>query len=236
MNIAIILAGGSGTRLGGDTPKQFLAVGGKRIIEYTIEAFENHPLIHEIAIVGRSDLLPELQTLVEQNRYLKVRRLLAGGKERYHSSLAALAAYKGQDDHLLFHDAVRPLVSQRIITDCIAALDSYEAVTVAVPATDTIYQVDDRQRIVQIPPRSSLRHAQTPQCFRAATIRRAYEQALQDPAFTTTDDCGVVQRYLPELPIYVVEGESTNIKVTYPEDLRLMGELLRHRLQGQQGL
>ena len=226
MNIAIILAGGSGTRLGGTTPKQFLEVGGKRIIEYTIEAFEHHPLIHEIAIVCRQDLIPEMQTLVERNAYHKVRHVLAGGKERYHSSLAALAAYDDDADNLLFHDAVRPLVSKRIITDCINALSSYSAVTVAVPATDTIYQVDARQQIIQIPPRSSLRHAQTPQCFRAETIRRAYERALQDPAFTTTDDCGVVRRYLPEEPIYVVEGESTNIKVTYPEDLRLMKELL----------
>ncbi len=222
--IAIILAGGRGTRFGGDTPKQFLKVGDKRIIEYTIDAFECHPLIDEIAIVCHPDHLAEMENIMASNQYSKVKKVLPGGKERYYSSLAALAVYDNDEDCLLFHDAVRPFVSERIITDCVKALESFDAVTVAVPTTDTIYRVDDNQMIVNIPPRSHLRNAQTPQGFRAGTIRRAYDVALDDPAFVTTDDCGVVQRYLPEIPIYVVEGDSRNIKVTYPEDLNAIKE------------
>ena len=201
-------------------PKQFLEVGGKRVIEYTIDAFESHPLIDEIAVVCHPDHLAEMERIVVSNHYGKVNKVLPGGKERYDSSLAALTVYTDDNDLLLFHDAVRPLVSERIITDCVKALQRYDAVTVAIPTTDTIYCVDDNEVIVDIPQRSHLRNAQTPQGFRAGTIRRAYNIALADPTFVTTDDCGVVQRYLPNVPIHVVEGDSRNIKVTYPEDLK----------------
>lgn len=222
--IAVILAGGSGTRFGGNVPKQFLQVGGRRIIEYTIDAFERHPLIDEVAVVCHADHLAEMESIVASNQYGKVKKVLPGGKERYHSSLAALAVYIDDNDLLLFHDAVRPLVSERIITDCVKALQHYDAVTVAIPTTDTIYRVDDQQQIIDIPPRSLFRNAQTPQGFRAGVIRHAYELALADLAFVTTDDCGVVRRYLPEIPIHVVEGDSCNIKVTYPEDINTVME------------
>ncbi len=102
------------------------------------------------------------------------------------------------------------------------ALALRNAVGVAVKTTDTIVEVDQQGCIVATPPRSSLRNMQTPQCFRLGVIRKAYEVALRDPAFVTTDDCGVVAKYLPEEPVFIVEGEPTNIKVTYKEDLALM--------------
>ena len=228
MNIAVILAGGSGTRLGGALPKQFLQAAGKTLLEHSIEAFERHPGIDEIAVVIRKDFIAEVEAIVQRNRYQKVRKILPGGKERHDSSLAAIRAYT-DDDRLLLHDAVRPLVSQRIISDCLAALCNYRAVAVAVKTTDTIYQVDEEGCIRAIPPRSTLRNAQTPQGFSRGTISRAYRLALQDPLFTTTDDCGVVSRYLPQEPIYVVEGEAGNIKVTFKEDLPLVERLLRER-------
>ena len=91
---------------------------------------------------------------------------------------------------------------------------------VATKTTDTIWRVSDDGCIADIPPRGQLRNAQTPQCFRRHVIRRAYDLALADPAFTVTDDCGVVRRYLPDVPIKTVAGESSNIKITYPEDLQ----------------
>ena len=216
------MAGGSGSRFGADQPKQFLRVGGKSILAHTIEVFERHPLIDEIAIVTRADCIDETRQIVGEGRYAKVKRILTGGKERYHSSLAAIQAYPDDGDLLLLHDAVRPLVSHRIITDCIEALGRYDAVDVAIPATDTIIRVDEHECIVDTPPRAELRNVQTPQGFRLGTIRRAYAIGLQDPDFATTDDCGVVHRYLPGTPIYVVRGEVANIKITYPEDLRTL--------------
>lgn len=225
MNIAILLAGGSGSRLGGGLPKQFIKVNGKRIIEYTLDTFDTCKLIDEIAVVCRADYLNEMRDIVAANRYGKVRHILPGGKERYDSSLAALALYSNDSDNLLFHDAVRPMVTHRIIGSCIEALQTYNAVGVAVPTTDTILQIDDNGCIINIPPRHTLRNAQTPQGFKRGVIRRAYDLALQDPNFITTDDCGVVLKYLPEEPIFIVDGDKTNIKITYPDDLLLMEKL-----------
>lgn len=228
-NVAIILAGGSGMRLGGELPKQFLQVAGKMIIEHSIEAFEHSTDIDEIAIVSRQDFIPEVEALVARNKYNKVRQVLAGGKERYHSSLAALNAYPDNDCNLLFHDSVRPLVSQRIIHECVEALQTYEAVDVAIPTTDTIIQVDGEGCICSIPPRAMLRNVQTPQGFRRDVIRRAFDLALQDPDFQPTDDCSVIHRYLPQVRIHVVEGDVDNIKVTYKSDLERAEHILASR-------
>ena len=226
-NIAIILAGGSGSRIGGDIPKQFQKVAGRKIIEHTIDVFENNEQIDEIAIVSREDYIPEVEQMVVNNHYVKVKKILQGGKERYHSSLSAIAAYTDDNDNLLFHDAVRPLVNDRIIADCIKALEHYEAVDVAVKTTDTVVQVDENNCISHIPPRAQLRNGQTPQCFKRGVIKRAYDVALADPGFQTTDDCGVVRRYLPDVPVFVVDGEVFNMKVTYMEDLFLLDKLFQ---------
>lgn len=231
MNIAVLLAGGSGKRLGGELPKQFIKVGGKMIIEHTLDAFERCAAIDEIAVVVRKDCIDDVRHIVEKGGYTKVGKILCGGRERYHSSLAAIETYRDDNDTILFHDAVRPLVSQRIITDCVAAMQSHEAVAVAVSSTDTIFEVDERGCIANIPPRSTLRRAQTPQCFHRGLIKKAYDIALQDKYFSATDDCGVVRHYLPDVPIYIVEGEPTNIKVTYKEDLAMMETLLHTRGQ-----
>ncbi|MBQ9705695.1 MAG: SDR family NAD(P)-dependent oxidoreductase, partial [Paludibacteraceae bacterium] len=235
MNIAVILAGGSGSRLGNETPKQFLKVAGKQVIEHTIDVFERCQLIDAVCIVSRPDYINEVEAIVVRNKYKKVQKILQGGKERYHSSLAAINAYTDDSINLLFHDAVRPLVSERIIRDCIEALKTYNAVDVAAATTDTIISVDDKGCIDYIPNRTLLRNGQTPQCFKRGTIRRAYELALADPAFTTTDDCGTVRRYLPDEPIYVVAGENSNMKLTYIEDLFLLDKLFQLRnIEGSQ--
>lgn len=227
-NIAIILSGGTGTRLGESMPKQFLKVAGKKVIEHTLDVFQNHPLIDEIAVVVHADYIRDVESICVHNQYTKLKKILIGGKERYQSSLAAINAYE-EEVNLIFHDSVRPLVNERIITDCIHALEKYDAVDVAVPTTDTIIQVDAANEIMRIPQRSLLRNGQTPQAFKRSVIKRAYEKALKDPDFQTTDDCGVVLKYLPDTPIYVVKGEQFNMKLTYKEDLFLLDKLFQLR-------
>ena len=141
--------------------------------------------------------------------------------------MSAIRAYEGIDCNLIFHDAVRPMVSQRIISDVVSALDTYNSIAVAVPATDTIVKVDESGCMIsEILQRSLLRCQQTPQAFRYETIAQAYKFALADPNFVATDDCGVVSRYLPNEKIFIVDGEDSNIKVTYPKDLSLLENLI----------
>lgn len=226
-NIAIILAGGSGTRFGQEMPKQFLKVAGRKVIEHTINVFENHPVIDEIAIVCSAEHMSDIEELVLANHYSKIHKILIGGKERYHSSLSAINAYLDDDDNLIFHDAVRPLINNRIIDDCISALNTYQAVDVAIEVADTIIKVDENDCIDSIPQRSTLRSGQTPQCFKRGIIKMAYDRALKDPDFRTTDDCGVVRKYLPDIPVYVVKGEVFNMKITFKEDMYLIDKLFQ---------
>lgn len=227
-NIAIILAGGVGSRLGLSTPKQFFKVAGKMVVEHTIDTFESNPHIDEIAIVSNPFYISDFESIIIKNGWKKVKKILKGGQERYHSSLSAIKAYEGSDVNLIFHDAVRPLVSQRILNDVIKALLNYEAIDVAMPATDTIIEVNG-DFIHQIPDRSKLKRGQTPQAFRIDTIARAYEIALKDEHFKVTDDCGVVVKYLPETPVYVVLGEESNMKLTYKEDTYLLDKFFQLR-------
>lgn len=227
-NIAVILAGGVGSRMGDATPKQFYKVAGKTVIEHTIDAFEKHHGIDEIAVVMNASCIDRMEDIILHNHWSKLKKLLKGGAERYMSSLSAIESYAGEEVNLIFHDAVRPLVSNRVIDDVIAALAEHEAIDVAVPATDTIIEVDaSGERIAAIPPRASLRRGQTPQAFRLSIIREAYRRALQDKNFVSTDDCGTVIKYMPEVPIYVVAGEETNMKLTYKEDTYLLDKLFQ---------
>lgn len=232
-NIAVILAGGVGTRLGLSTPKQFFKVAGKMVVEHTIDAFERNSHIDEIAIVSNPMLISEFEDIVLRNGWKKVKKILKGGKERYDSSLSAINAYASDDVNLIFHDAVRPLVSQRIINDVAEALHHHHAIDVAIPATDTIIDVEG-DFIHSIPERSRLKRGQTPQAFAITTIREAYDKALKDPQFKVTDDCGVVKKYLPDQPIFVVNGEETNMKLTYKEDTYIMDKFFQLRDAGKE--
>ena len=220
-NIAIILAGGSGRRMGGPLPKQFLEVNNRTILEYTIDKFEHAECIDEIAIVTHPDYVDKMQQIISSNPWKKVTQVLLGGKERTDSTLSALRAYTNEDDRLLIHDGVRPMVSQQIIQNVCSALSEYNVVNLAIPAVDTIIEVKDGV-MVAAPRRDLLRQVQTPQGFKRQTLALAYEKALADPNFIATDDCGVVFKYHPASPIKIVDGETSNIKITYKEDLEIL--------------
>lgn len=231
-NVAIILAGGVGQRLGLNQPKQFLKIAGKTVLEHTVTVFQKHPQIDEIAIVIHHNYENKVAEMVNNNGWTKVKKILSGGVERYESSLIAIRAYQNlaatEAVNMIFHDAVRPLISDRIIDDTIRSLQQYEAVDVAVPAVDTIIELQHTKPVISvIPERKYLNRGQTPQAFRFKTIAKAYEFALKDPTFTATDDCGVVRKYLPDVSIFVVQGEERNIKLTYPEDIYLLDKLFQ---------
>lgn len=228
-NIAIILAGGSGNRLHAAIPKQFLKLAGKTVLEHTLCTFQNNEQINEITVISNKDYLHTVEDMVKTNGFTKVSKILHGGRERYDSTLAALNAFS-EEANLLIHDAVRPLVDDRIIHEVIEALETYEAVNTAVPAIDTIFEVDESHNYIKtIPDRTLLYRSQTPQAFKTHVLKKAYEIALQDPSFKATDDCGVVKKYLPDVKIKIVAGDNRNMKLTYPEDFFLLEKLFQLR-------
>ena len=249
MNIAVILAGGTGSRMGSSVPKQFMQLQGRAVIEYPIDTFDHHEAIDEVAVVVHPDWRGEMEAIVARNSWKKLTRLIDGGSERYMSTLNAVMAYIDypDDTNLLLHDAARPWVSGEVVDRVVAALAWHEAVGVAVPSTDTVWEVHpdmscefgvksyelgvkDEEFVVprfvaRIPERRLMWRAQTPQAFRLPLIRDAYQRALQDPQFRATDDCGVVQRYMPGTKIHVVEGEERNRKITFNSDLAVMEKM-----------
>lgn len=226
--VAVILAAGSGSRTGLSTPKQFLPLGGKTVLEHSVQTFNDHPGIDQVAIVTSTEFIEKVKDIVKRNDWTKISAVLPGGKERYDSSLAAVRHFSDNPELvMLFHDAARPLVSEQIITDTLKAMEKYNAVDVAIPAVDTIVQCNpEGTHMESIRDRSLLWRMQTPQGFRQKTIQEAYRIALQDPDFKATDDCGTVLRYLPQEKVGIVHGSEKNIKLTYAQDLPLLEFLL----------
>ena len=232
LQVAILLAGGSGQRFGADRPKQFVRIGERTVLEHSLAAFEQSPHIDAILIVSHPQHLDEVRELLPSSQHPKLLTVVAGGAERQDSTLNALHALAQITDspleqiRILIHDAVRPAVSQTIIERVCTALHTHQAANLVVPVTDTWLEVNDNGTTAAMPSRARFRRVQTPQGFHAATLQHAYDVALTDPNFQATDDCGVVFRYLPEVEIVLVEGEQRNIKLTYPEDLHVLHHLL----------
>ena len=248
-NIAVILAGGIGARVGGNTPKQLLPLAdGRSVLEHAVSAFEQSPHIHEVCIVMHPDYIAYAEQMLLANAWQKVRHIIPGGKERWESSVNAIRQVRGErlevkgketncqlpiaNNHntvnLLLHDAARPFVIQEIIANVCEALKEHEAVTVAIPSTDTVYEMADG-KVARIPQRSTIMRAQTPQAFRLELIAEAYTKALgvdnlsaeacAEAHIPATDDCGIVHEHMPQVPICIVEGEEQNKKITFKEDI-----------------
>ena len=248
-NIAVILAGGIGARVGGNTPKQLLPLqDGRSVLEHAVNAFEQSPHIDEICIVMHPDYIMHAEQMLLANAWQKVRHIIPGGKERWESSVNAIRQVRGERlevkgernncqlpiancpniVNLLLHDAARPFVSQEIIARVCEALEEHEAVTVAIPSTDTVYEMAD-DKVARIPQRSTIMRAQTPQAFRLELIAEAYAKALGTELcdiqackachLPATDDCGIVHEHMPEIPIHIVLGEEQNKKITFKEDI-----------------
>ncbi|MEV8567509.1 bifunctional cytidylyltransferase/SDR family oxidoreductase [Streptomyces sp. NPDC051322] len=234
--VAVVLAGGTGQRIGLAIPKQLLKIAGKSILEHTLLVFEGAPDIDDIIVMMAPDHTDAAEKIVREAGLRKVTKVAAGGATRSETTrlavrMAGELVPAGEDCNLLFHDAVRPLLSQRVVKECVAALDRYLAVDVGIPSSDTIVVTrthgEDGEFITQVPDRSRLRRGQTPQGFRLSTIRHAYELAAADPGFHATDDCSVVVTYLPDVPVHVVQGDEFNTKVTHPIDVFIADKLFQ---------
>jgi 2-C-methyl-D-erythritol 4-phosphate cytidylyltransferase len=223
--VAVVLAAGAADLPGTAVPAVLAPLAGKPVIEHSVAAFETAPRVGEILVVAPPSLAAQVRWLLAAGGYRKVSRVIEGGATRTESARRAIAALGDADRLLLIHDAARPLVSQRVIEDCITALGSHGAVCAAVAAADTMVAVE-KDLITERPPRDRLRCRQTPQGFRLPVIRRGYELALADPASEPADDCGIVLRYLPGVAVRLVQGSEQSFPVTRAADIDIAETLL----------
>lgn len=220
-SIALILAAGMGKRMGASVNKQYLLLNGLPIVARTISVFERSSLIDSIYLVIPAEEIPYCREhVVEACGFKKVVAIIPGGKERQNSVMNGLNAIREQaddNDVVLIHDGVRPLVTEAVLSESIAVARISDGALVAVPAKDTIKVVTDGI-VVGTPLRDTLWQAQTPQSFRFGIIHAAHLAAEAD-GFTGTDDASLIERSGGK--ISVVRGDYRNIKITTPEDLIL---------------
>lgn len=228
MNVALILAGGNGTRMGASVPKQFIQLSGKPILIYTLEAFASHPEIDEICLICPRDSIDYTKELIVKYNIPKVSRVVPGGAARRESSkigIFKLMEDHSEDDIVLIHDAARPNVSARIISDNIASAQENGACETAVRTSDTIAVSADGKHIQSIPDRSVLYNVQTPQTFRLGLIYKAHAFADANENFKeVTDDAALILQSGGEM--FLVEGDRLNIKITTEEDLRILCSIM----------
>jgi 2-C-methyl-D-erythritol 4-phosphate cytidylyltransferase len=223
MNVAIIVAAGQGTRIGGEQAKQFRDLAGIPLIIHTLRRFEQCATIGEIIVVLPPSEINNFNTIANRYRLRKVGRVVAGGNTRMESVWRGLQHVRPVAEIVAVHDGVRPFVTPGEIDKTVRAAQSSGAAILVLPTTDTIKEVENGQ-VVQTLARNNLRHALTPQCFRNELIRRAYEQGIAQKV-EATDDSMLVE--LLGEPVTVIEGDIRNIKITRPDDLILAEILMR---------
>ena len=225
MNIAIVLAGGTGSRMSLNQPKQFAVVKGRPIMAHTLIVFNNCPLIDEVYFVSHENYIKESQKIIEEFNLPKVKQIVKGGSTRQESVYNALQAIKAKDnDIILIHDCARPLVDEEIIKENIKACEKYDAVETAVKVVDTIIECNGEQ-MVQPLDREKLYQVQTPQTFRYSIIKEAQQYARDNNIHNASDDAQLVKKIGRD--VHIVNGKKSNLKVTTDEDLLILNALMK---------
>ena len=219
--IALIFAGGTGSRMSGaKTPKQFLSLGGKEIIAHTIDRFESHPLIDGVVVVCLSEGMSRFREIIAHNQYKKVLSVVPGGVSGQESIFFGLQeidrlGYSGAGSIVLVHDGVRPLVDEGAITGCIESVESHGCTAVVAPAAETIVTVDDEGKVSKVIDREKCRLARAPQGFWFDELFAAHRKA-RDAGSTFIDSISLMSSL--GYPIYAVDGPVENVKITTPRD------------------
>jgi len=222
---ALVVSAGQGKRMGGCVSKQYLEVAGRPLLAYTLDKFQEHPLIEDIVVATREEEIAYCRReIIEKFGFTKASKLVAGGEERQDSVYRGLLALPEDTEWVAVHDGVRPLISAEVITRVLQLAFAKGAAIVGVPAKDTIKVITAEQMVLKTPPRKTLWHIQTPQVFKKEILVRAYEEAIAS-SWVGTDDASLVERL--GVPIFVVQGEYDNLKITTPEDLAYFKEMLR---------
>ncbi len=208
-NTAIIVAAGSGNRLGSDIPKQFLKLNGREILSYSVKSFQNHPDVDALVIVTSAEYFEHVSASYPDCH------VVIGGSTRQESVTNGMQAITDGTELVLVHDAARPLVSHDIISECLEKLMHFDGVAPAIKPTDSMIMINGED--FDPLERSSLRIVQTPQCFHADTLNKAHNSGVVD-----TDEMGLVRRAVPSARLGFAEGSPANMKVTRALDLEIL--------------
>ena len=221
--VAIVLAAGSGSRMNADVKKQFLELAGKPILYYSLNAFQNSFIDEIILVTSKEDIEFCKNEIVKKYDFNKVRCIVEGGRERYHSVMHGLKMIQSCD-YVYVHDAARPLVDEEMLERLKAGVEEFGSAVAAVETKDTIKIVDNENYVISTPSRNTVWIIQTPQVFRFTTITEAYErlrmrlQNISAEDIHITDDAMVVENFTNS-KVKLIEGSYKNIKITTPEDI-----------------
>lgn len=227
---AVLLAAGSGKRMGTEIHKQYLLLGGRPVLYYSLKAFQDSDLIDEIVLVtGRDEISFCREEIVKPCGFSKVSKIIPGGEQRYHSVWCGLREVK--EGYVFIHDGARPFVDERIIQRGFEYVSGEHACAAGVPSKDTVKIIDDKGFVETTPNRAKVWMIQTPQVFDADLLKKAYgmlleEEEKQENPVPVTDDAMVVERYLRQ-PVRLFPGSYENIKITTPEDMEIAEIFLR---------
>ncbi len=236
-HIAIVLAAGRGRRMNSAVAKQYLMIHDKPVLYYALKQFENSFIDDMILVTGEEDIVYCQEEIVAKYGFTKVRKVIAGGKERYHSVHQGLVAagelLNTEEACIYIHDGARPLITEEILIRAKASVEQYGSGVVGMPVKDTIKIVDEECFAVQTPKRSLVWQMQTPQCFLFSKIMPAYSSLIEKEAellaqgISITDDAMVMELY-DGSRVKLVEGSYSNIKITTPEDLGVAERFLEN--------
>lgn len=230
MNIAVIFAGGVGSRMHSkERPKQFLEMYNKPIIIHTLEYFQNHPMIDAIVVVCIESWIPYLKELLYKFRIGKVKAVVPGGETGqlsiFHGLKAAKEIAENKRAIVLIHDGVRPLITEKLITDNIESVKMYGSAITSAKVKETILVVDEKDSSIDyVPSRNNSRVAKAPQSFWLDDILAIHEKALEKGETVWVDSCTMMQEY--GFKMHLIDGPSQNIKITTPEDFYTMRAIL----------
>lgn len=222
----IIAAAGNSTRYGTGKSKQFLILDNTPVLIKSIQAFEEIDDVKEIIVTARKQDFDIIEDFIAQYGVRKVKHIVEGGATRQDSIYAAVEKIDEKADLVAVHDGARPLIKRKVIESVIQKADKVDAAACAVPVKDTIKIIDSSGKIVTTPERDSLRAVQTPQIFRFSLYKEAIEKAVSDGK-QYTDDCQLVESM--GYPVYLVDGDYENIKITTPDDLLVAEKFLSER-------
>lgn len=237
MNIAVIFAGGVGSRMHSkDRPKQFLEMYNKPIIIHTLEHFENHSMIDAIVVVCIESWIPYLNELLYKHRIEKVKKIVPGGETGQLSIYNGLKAAKeiaGEEKSIvLIHDGVRPLINEKLITENIESVNKYGSAITTAKVKETILVVNEEDSSIDyIPSRKDSRVAKAPQSFWLNDILNAHEKFLVEGEMNCIDSCTMMQKY--GVKMHLIDGPNQNIKITTPEDFYTMRAILETKENAQ---